>query len=309
MDAVTGAVGLRRRHALRNVKEAAAAISRAEPGVVMAHNSAPVLSLVDGKHQRVLYAHNDILRSYQRREARQLASSLDLIVGVSEFLAEQIRGRLSVGDRRRVVSVLNGVDTRLFRPPNFLAEHARPRILFLGRMVRQKGPDVLIQACCELDPSLDFELVLVGSNGFAANEPLTAYEQRLRNLAAPLGDRVIFLPFQPRSEVPDLLRSADVMVVPSQWADPCPLTVLEGLATGLPMVATAVGGCPEVVGDAGWVVPSGSVNALADVLAQLIADPAQRRVAATRARARATQLTWAHTEQALESVLGAVDTH
>lgn len=176
-------------------------------------------------------------------------------------------------------------------------------------MVPQKGPDVLVRACLKLDPALDFELVMVGSPGFSADAALTPYEQRLREFAAPLGDRVSFQPFQPRSAIPELLRTADVMVVPSQWPDPCPLAVLEGWATGLAIVATAVGGSPEVLGDGGQLVPRNAVRPLTEALSRLLGDDAHRRDWATRGRARAGHLTWAHTETALEKLLGSSPSH
>lgn len=69
------------------------------------------------------------------------------------------------------------MDTALFRPRTGPVQTDRPRLLFLGRMVPQKGPDLLVRACLKLDPALDFELVMVGRPGFSADAALTPYEQ------------------------------------------------------------------------------------------------------------------------------------
>jgi glycosyltransferase involved in cell wall biosynthesis len=107
-----------------------------------------------------------------------------------------------------------------------------------------------------------------------------------------------------RRDVPAALRSSDVHVVPSRWDEPCGLTSLEGLATGLPIVASATGGTPEVVGDAGLLFPRDDVLSLAKVLAGLLDDPGERRRLSQRARNRAEQLTWLCTWTALLRAAG-----
>lgn len=102
-----------------------------------------------------------------------------------------------------------------------------------------------------------------------------------------------------RREIPDVLRASDIHVVPSRWDEPCPLTVLEGMASGLAVVVTAVGGMPELIGDAGVMVPREDEAALADALVDLVASPARREELGRRARLRAEGLTWTRTWQAL----------
>jgi glycosyltransferase involved in cell wall biosynthesis len=114
----------------------------------------------------------------------------------------------------------------------------------------------------------DSQLVLVGSPSPAA-EPAAAraYEARLR--AAAEGLPVTWLPR--RRDVVPLLQAADVAVVPSRWAEPLSRSIMEPLACGIPVVATEVGGSPEVL--TGWLseylVPADDVDALADRLRAL----------------------------------------
>jgi glycosyltransferase involved in cell wall biosynthesis len=74
---------------------------------------------------------------------------------------------------------------------------------------------------------------------------------------------VAFLPFTPRGEVVALLRQHDVLVVPSHWPEPWGLTVSEGLASGLVVIASAIGGIPEAVTDRDLLVPPENPTALA----------------------------------------------
>src|SRR5205823_3405423 len=86
--------------------------------------------------------------------------------------------------------------------------------------------------------------------------------------------------------------AADIFCVPSNWDDPCPLTVAEGLAAGLPMVVSSRGGIPEVAGNAALYFAPPNIVELAARLATFLDDPSQRREYATRARRRAGEITW-----------------
>jgi glycosyltransferase involved in cell wall biosynthesis len=96
-----------------------------------------------------------------------------------------------------------------------------------------------------------------------------------------------------------LLVETDIHVVPSRWDEPIGLTVLEGMAAGLAVVGTACGGIPEVIWNAGRLVPREDAHALAAVLEELIADPGQRVRLGAIARERALKLSWDATWAAL----------
>jgi glycosyltransferase involved in cell wall biosynthesis len=166
--------------------------------------------------------------------------------------------------------------------------------MFVGRVIPEKGPDVLIRAAGLL-PAGSVEVVIVGSQGFARDAPLSPYEQELRRVADASGAVVRFEPFVDRDHLPDLLREAEVLVVPSTWDEPSGLTAGEGMASGLPVVVSDIGGLPDVVGDPGILVPPGDPEALAEALRCLIDDPAERarRAAASRAHAVAHDWNWA----------------
>jgi glycosyltransferase involved in cell wall biosynthesis len=150
-----------------------------------------------------------------------------------------------------------------------------PVLGFAGRLTRQKELDVALRALAET-PGLT--LVVLGDG--PEREPLT-------RLAGELGvdGRVRFLGSGGRDDVLRLFRGVDAAVLSSGWEN-LPHTVVEALAVGTPVVATAVGGVPEIVkdGENGLLVPPGSPAALAAALRRLLADTGLRdRLAASAA--------------------------
>lgn len=85
------------------------------------------------------------------------------------------------------------------------------------------------------------------------------------------------------------LRQAAIAVIPSQWDDPCPLSVIEALASGCAVVASSLGGIPELIADAGILLDSGDVAAWVEQLFQLANDVELRRSYQLAARSRAVQ--------------------
>jgi glycosyltransferase involved in cell wall biosynthesis len=197
------------------------------------------------------------------------------------------------------------VDTTRFAPRTDPARAERLRVVFVGRMIRDKGADVLVDAVARLDRD-DIELTVVGSQNFDAGARLSPFEQDVRTRAAALGDRVRLLPFTPRAEVAAVYREADVVVVPSRWAEPFALTVLEGMASGVPVVASAIGGIPEVTGDAGVLVRPDDPADLAAALEALADDETLRRGIGTRCRRWAQEHDWAAARGRLDAVLAEV---
>ena len=192
-------------------------------------------------------------------------------VCVSEGVAEFARtvGRLPAA---KIVAIPNGVDAKRFAeaPPADLIEFGIPAnartLLFVGRLDFQKAPELLIEAAARCLPAHpDAHVLLVGDGSL--RDPLAAQAQE-----TTIADRIHFA--GPRSNVPGLMRSACALVLPSRW-EGLPNVVLEAMAAGLPVIATAVEGTGEVVrsGETGWLVPADSVAALADAITAVLDRP------------------------------------
>jgi glycosyltransferase involved in cell wall biosynthesis len=172
----------------------------------------------------------------------------------------------------RTVTVHNGIEARDRASPATLEpKPPGPVLLHVGRLCDVKGQRELIAALRLLSRD-DVTLLLAGEDLESAG----AYRDSLVRQADGLGDRVRFL--GRRDDVPALLAATDVLVLPS-WIEGLPLVVLEAMATGIPVVATSVGGTPEAVvdGETGLMVPPRDVNALARAIDELLADPEMAR--------------------------------
>jgi glycosyltransferase involved in cell wall biosynthesis len=183
-----------------------------------------------------------------------------------------------IGSRDRYRVIVNGIDVDLFaRDP----EPAPRRILMLGRLDPQKRPDIAVRALAALRPAHpDASLWIVG-DGSSRGE----LDALVADLA--LSGSVRFL--GARKDVPDLLAEAACFVLTSDY-EGCPLSVLEAMAAGVPVVATAVGGVPELVvdGETGALVRPRAPDEVAEAVGHLFGSPAAARTmgAAGRARAR-----------------------
>jgi glycosyltransferase involved in cell wall biosynthesis len=181
----------------------------------------------------------------------------------------------------RVRLVVNGVDTSRFTPA-LTRTHHRPRILYVGLLTPRKGVLDLIEASRALRRAgLDHELLLLGGvpdEGPAAAEPV---------LAAAAGHAVLLGTRSP-DEMPEVYQAADVFCLPSWW-EAMPLSVLEAMASGLPVVATDVGDVRRIVvhGETGFVVPVQSPDELAAALRKVVEDPESARRIGSAGRARA----------------------
>jgi len=177
----------------------------------------------------------------------------------------------------RVEPITKGVDSALFSPegPNRRAELGLSRkrvILTVGRLVPIKNVSLLVRAFARARASLsDLHLIVVGEG--PEREPLAA---EARALGA--GDAITFAGYVPHADTPAWYRTADVFVLPSEF-DNSPNAVLEAMASGLPIVATDVGGLRHFVtpGRHGELVPNGDAAAMAAAVVRMATARLQAR--------------------------------
>jgi glycosyltransferase involved in cell wall biosynthesis len=167
----------------------------------------------------------------------------------------------------------------------------QPLVISVGRLHPQKRHDLLIAAAArwrKLSPS---PLVVIAGSG-PSFLPLTNLISAGRAPVMLLGHR---------TDIADLLGAADVAVVASDW-EARQLFAQEAMMAGLPLVATNVGGLPELVGDAAQLIPPGDVDALASTVCGLLTDVRARAEWARKARARAA--TWPTEQDTIDQILG-----
>lgn len=238
-----------------------------------------------------------------QRVQQQFAGSPNVVAGVSNFTSRWIGSHYQLEE---VHTIYNGVDVEQFSP-DFEQRHEVPVVNFVGRTGIEKAPDLLLRSALALaQKTKNFSIQMIGSNHWDHFE-MDAYQMQLQDLVDELLSKGIVVR-RPghigRYALPSELRKADIHVVPSRWDEPCALTNLEGMASGLATVASATGGTPEVVGEAGFLFERDSVDGLADHLEKLVMDPSLRREYARRARDRAKEFPWDRTWNSLKTLAG-----
>ncbi len=186
-------------------------------------------------------------------------------------------------------------------------EPAKLKLLFSGRVTREKGADVALRALSLVPEPYRQRLTL---DFMGPVSP--AFRQELSTFASQhgLGQQISFLGGIPRSEVPAVLAKHDVLVFPSVW-DAFPRAVLEAMAAGLVVVGTTAGGTGEVLleGETGLTFPVGDVESLARQLHRLLVVPGLRKRLAEAGRQRVvSQFTLPRMVDEIESKLRAIST-
>jgi glycosyltransferase involved in cell wall biosynthesis len=275
-------------HGLHAALRAALALSgRRVPLVVTWHTR----SEADG-------ARAHVLRLLERRVARAAA----VVLGTSSDLVDRARSRGARDARLAAVALpaprppVEPAEPDRFRHKARaeLGSTDRPLLMAVGSLDRHRGYHTLLDASrawCRLDP---VPLLVIAGEG-----PLRAVlQRRIEDEELPV--RLIGR----RDDITELLAAADLALLPSRWESRSVLAQ-EALHARVPLVATAVGGIPEMVGDAAELVPYGNAKALADAVVRLLADPARQEVLREKGARQAA--TWPTEDETVAQVLSVYD--
>jgi glycosyltransferase involved in cell wall biosynthesis len=215
-----------------------------------------------------------------------IVTSRNRILAVSQAVADRFRGIILRPLRRRVpiVVIHNAVNLERFKPNANSREEirgtlglkdAQPVIGIVGQLTPRKGQLELIEAFASINGEVkDAVLLIAGAALFNRDDEYAAQlERAVKSLG--IADRARFL--GPRDDIPKLMQALDVLVVNSH-EEPFALTVLEGLSSGIAVLATSVGGTPEMIrhGENGWLVEARDQNALAKAMLTLLANQSLR---------------------------------
>lgn len=222
-----------------------------------------------------LYLHNDLLNS-QTKAAQEIYDKASRILTVSDYIASCVR-TINPNDTK-CIPILNGIDTEAFSPT---AKTSITRsqmgftdddfiMVFSGRVTPEKGVRELIEAITRLKDHPRMKLLIIGSPFYGDTADEDEFVKALKLQAKPVEDRIRFTGFIPYRQMPDYLRISDVAVIPSLWDDPCPNTVLEAQAVGLPIITTRRGGIPEEVTEEGAVMLTTDENFTANLTSAIL---------------------------------------
>ena len=190
---------------------------------------------------------------------RAASAAVDVVVGNSGFILDRhvSAGYFPHADRRVIFSAYEAASAPARPPPS-----ARLRLGYIGRLHPTKGVEEMLDGL-RLARETPWDLKIAGSG-------MTAYAESLKTGAKDLPAEFIGW-----AKAEEFYETIDVLIVPSRWAEPLPRTVYEAYAHGVPVIAAARGGIPEIVdeGRTGWLYDPDAPETLARIVREIAADP------------------------------------
>ena len=242
------------------------------PDIIHAHvYSAGVPAVILGKIYKIRVVITEhwsgfprrILRTFDILRARFAMNRAKILLPVSQNLKEAIE---SYGIKNRFQVIPNVINTEMFHPSTSQYRNEKKRILLVALLSPIKGIPYLLRALAQLkEKRQDFVLDIVG-DGPNRQE----YEELTNKLE--LGEMVRFHGLKSKPEVAEYMRQCDFFVLPSLWEN-LPCVLIEAMATGIPVIATDVGGVKEMINEnVGILIPPKNMKALEEAINDMLSD-------------------------------------
>lgn len=238
----------------------------------------------------VLYVHNTLMNGAPAAAIRKALAPFDYIICVSDYVRRELASRAKLDpDNRRFATVRNAAPGTWAVPRD--AGVRDIDVLYVGRMSVEKGVETLVDAVALSGRQLS--VTMVGGTGFLPREEVPRFEQAMHERADASGAQFEWTGPVPPLEVAKYRSRAKVTVVPSLWQDPCPLALLEAMASTSATVATRSGGMVEF-GRSGGIefVAPGDHTDLCLAITTLIDDDAAQRANALAGAREMREYTW-----------------
>jgi len=249
----------------------------------------------------VVWLHNEWKTRFNMAETLR---NTDAFLTCSDYIAQWTSNTHNI-PLNRITTAHNGVDSNAFKPrANYLDKQELLKILFLGRIDPNKGPDIVADAVAVLrGEGLPIELTVAGGLWFYGhgNEYEDPYFRLLKTKMEAAG--ATYLGHVTRHHVPKLFRNHDVVCVLSRSQEPFSLVAAEAMASGCAVVASNRGGLPEACGGASISVDPDAFPAVVEVLRSLATNYTLLRTLKEKSVARAACATWSNCATAVETTL------
>jgi len=250
----------------------------------------------------VLHLHGSQFATSPKSTMAAVARTMDKLVFCSQFLEAEARKRFPWLQRTTVL--YNGADPSLFYPGTEIPVRKPdpPTILAASRLIPVKGAHVLVEAMRILEGRRVLAQAKILGASFFGGSPVTPYTQKLQENAPA---NVSLAGYYAGVALADEFRNADIFCLPATYDDPFPLAIVEAMASRVAVVATKRGGIPEAFVDGGaTLVDSGSPDALANALQELIENPDLREKIAEQGYASfQKRFTWSMIRHQYEMIL------
>lgn len=229
----------------------------------------------------VYHLHNEKLTT-QTPDYQDIYKAASRIICVSNFITESVKS-ITPHDTK-CTTVYNGIDLAAFSPKHCIISRKDIGLddhdfvmIYSGRINPEKGIKELMEAMNRLTDYPEIKLIVIGSSFFGNATEDDDFSMDLKKITTPIKDKIVFTGFIPYQEVPSYLKLADLAIVPSMWDEAFGLTVLEAMATGLPLITTRSGGIPEICEDVAYIIERVNiVDNLTESIIKLYKDPEAR---------------------------------
>ncbi len=256
-----------------------------------------------------------IARAGERASASRVAgewevmSKADAVVSLSRYEKEDMV-RLYGADPNKIRVIPGGVDLDMFKPMDMVKARKQlglkdtNLVLYVGRIERLKGIDILIDALAKMDDRADTRLLIIGGNPVKDNELL-----RLRKMTQRLNmeHRISFLGTIPQDRLPEYYSAANICVLPSYY-ESFGLVALESMACGTPVIASRVGGLQTIVknGRTGYLIPWRCPDPFVERMEMLMGNRTLQQAMGVAARAEAEKMSWGFVVDMMEGLYGSL---
>lgn len=207
------------------------------------------------KTQIFLHLHNDYLNNKSKLN-KKVYSMYDKILTVSNYIGNRVK--TIENKNNKIKTLYNGIDINRFKQE--ISENEKKQIrnkykinetdfvfLYTGRIIPQKGVKEMVQAFNNINKkNKNIKLLIVGSSSFK-NGKKSKYIKKIEKLIIKNNKNIIFTGYVDYNEINKIYKSCETQIVPSLWGEALAITVIEGMAAGIPQIVNNIGGIPEMM--------------------------------------------------------------
>jgi len=246
-----------------------------ERKIIEMHNRPYIFNLACRKEKKnpiTMHFHNDP-RAMKGSKTVSERISIATEAAAVYFVSEYIRNCFTDGIKQKFDNlhiIPNGIQRRIITQPI-----KRKEILFIGRLVREKGCHLFINAISNIVKEYpDWKFKIIGTPKAGQNKVNSVYAQSLIKNFKLLGDNTEYLGFISNERVQEILNEISILIVPSIWQEPFALTALEGMCSGSAVIASKVGGMREMLEGTGLLIENINEKILEKKIRELIENKA-----------------------------------
>ena len=222
-----------------------------------------------------LFLHNDpqtMKGSKSVKDRQNILEKCEAVFCVSEFIKNKFLEGISI-KTEKVYVLYNGVDRKIKKFPK-----KKKEILFVGRLVSEKGADLYVQTLRSIASTFpDWNFGLIGSFRLGEHKNTNSYAHRVIKNFKEIGSQAIFYGFKNHEFVDEKMKTASIIIIPSIWEEPFGLVAAEAMSNGISIIASKVGGMPEIIGDNGILIENINYKKLRKNLIELLKNNSLRK--------------------------------